>query len=343
MKYLKNKNEIDKYVYKNFEFKNDNLNKFDIDFSEIKGQYRAKRAMEIAVSGMHNILLIGPPGSGKSMLAQRAITIMPDLNFDESIEVTKIYSLIKRKKYELITKRPYRNPHHTISETGLIGGGVYPKPGEISLAHRGILFLDEFSEFSSKHSEALRQPLENKSIAITRNNLSYRFPCSFMLILAMNPCFCGYYGDESRKCKCSMREIERYWKKISGPILDRIDMQIKIPRLKEELFLKNKDIENSSTIKERVKKAFLIQSERYKGKEINYNSEAGPEYINNWINQDKDLKKILADFSKKALMTARGISSLIKISRTIADLEGANEISADHAIEAFQYKISNII
>jgi magnesium chelatase family protein len=340
---LENKNEIDKYVYKNFEFKEDNSNKFDIDFSEIKGQYRAKRAMEIAVSGMHNILLIGPPGSGKSMLAQRAITIMPDLNFDESIEVTKIYSLIKRKKYELITKRPFRSPHHTISETGLIGGGVYPKPGEISLAHRGILFLDEFSEFSSKHSEALRQPLENKSIVITRNNLSYRFPCSFMLILAMNPCFCGYYGDESRKCKCSMREIERYWKKISGPILDRIDMQIKIPRLKEELFLKNKDIENSNTIKERVKKAFLIQSERYKCKEINYNSEAGPEYINNWINEDKDLKKILADFSKKALMTARGISSLIKISRTIADLEGANEISPDHVIEAFQYKISNII
>jgi magnesium chelatase family protein len=277
------------------------------------------------------------------MLAERAITIMPDLNFNESIEVTKIYSLIKRRKYGLIRSRPFRNPHHTISEIGLIGGGIYPKPGEISLAHRGILFLDEFSEFSTRHSESLRQPLENKSIVITRNNVSYTFPCSFMLILAMNPCFCGYFGDENKKCKCSIREVEKYWKKLSGPILDRIDMQIKLPRLKEEHFLENKEVENSHNIKERVSNAILMQNERYKDREINYNSEAGPDYINDWINQNQGLKKITADFSKKILMTARGISSLIKISRTIADLEGENEIAENHMIEAFQYKISTII
>lgn len=206
---LKNKSEINKHTHKNYIYPESDSNQYRIDFSEVKGQFRAKRAMEIAVSGMHNILLIGPPGSGKSMLAERAITIMPDLNFNESIEVTKIYSLIKRRKYGLIRSRPFRNPHHTISEIGLIGGGIYPKPGEISLAHRGILFLDEFSEFSTRHSESLRQPLENKSIVITRNNVSYRFPCSFMLILAMNPCFCGYFGDENKKCKCSIREVEK--------------------------------------------------------------------------------------------------------------------------------------
>ena len=340
---LKNKSEINKHTHKNYIYPESDSNQYRIDFSEVKGQFRARRAMEIAVSGMHNILLIGPPGSGKSMLAERAITIMPDLNFNESIEVTKIYSLIKRRKYGLIRSRPFRNPHHTISEIGLIGGGIYPKPGEISLAHRGILFLDEFSEFSTRHSESLRQPLENKSIVITRNNVSYRFPCSFMLILAMNPCFCGYFGDENKKCKCSIREVEKYWKKLSGPILDRIDMQIKLPRLKEEHFLENKEVENSHNIKERVSNAILMQNERYKDKEINYNSEARPDYINDWINQNQGLKKITADFSKKTLMTARGISSLIKISRTIADLEGENEIAENHMIEAFQYKISTII
>lgn len=340
---LKNKNEINNYICKNPVSNDSYSNKYSVDFSEIKGQYRAKRAMEIAAAGMHNILLIGPPGSGKSMLAERIITIMPDLSFDERIEVTKIYSLIRRRKYGLICERPFRNPHHTISEIGLTGGGLYPRPGEISLAHRGILFLDEFSEFSSRHSEALRQPLENKNIVITRNNISYRFPCSFMLILAMNPCFCGYYGDEIKKCRCSTGEVKRYWKKISGPVLDRIDMQIAVPRLREEHFLEDKAMENSCAIRERVSKAFAIQKERYKGDEtINYNSEAGPVYINKWINQNENLKKIISDFSKKALLTARGISSLVKISRTIADLECVAEIKEYHLIEAFQYKISNI-
>jgi len=339
---LQNQDKINSYINESYNFDKNKTTKFNIDFYEIKGQYRAKRAMEIAVAGMHNILMIGSPGSGKSMLAQRAITIMPDLNYNEIIEVTKIYSILKRKKYDLITQRPFRNPHHTISEIGLIGGGNYPKPGEISLAHRGILFLDEFSEFSSKHIEALRQPLESKSITITRNNLSYKFPCSFMLILAMNPCFCGYYGDEFKECKCTTREIQRYWKKISGPILDRIDMQIKIPRLKEDAFLMDNNCEDSNTIKERVKKAYFIQNQRYKGKEISYNSEASPDYINDWINNN-EIKIIIKDLLKNANMTARGISSLIKIARTIADLDGKEMISSEHIIEAFQYKISDII
>ncbi|HEY5501341.1 MAG TPA: YifB family Mg chelatase-like AAA ATPase [Candidatus Humimicrobiaceae bacterium] len=341
---LKSRDGINKYITKNIEQNsNSSAKKYNVDFSEVRGQLRARRALEIAASGMHNILLIGPPGSGKSMLAERTITIMPDLKLDESIEVTKIYSLVKRKRYELISSRPFRNPHHTISETGLIGGGVYPRPGEISLAHRGVLFLDEFSEFSIKLSEALRQPLENKSIVINRNNVSCRFPCSFMLVLAMNPCFCGYFGDDNKKCKCSIREVEKYWKKLSGPIIDRIDMQTKLPRLKEEHFFADKEVENSEDIGVRVRNAILIQEERYKNEKIKYNSEAGPEYVNNWIGKRDNLKKIIIDFSKRVQLTSRGIASIIKVSRTIADLEGKTSISENHLIEAFQYRISNII
>jgi len=341
---LKSRDIINKYISKNTENSSNYLpKKYSVDFSEVRGQLRARRALEIAASGMHNILLIGPPGSGKSMLAERTITIMPDLNLDESIEVTKIHSLIKRKRYELISSRPFRNPHHTITETGLIGGGVYPKPGEVSLAHRGVLFLDEFSEFSMRLSEALRQPLENKCIVINRNNISCRFPCSFMLVLAMNPCFCGYFGDDNKKCRCSIREVEKYWKKLSGPIIDRIDMQTKLPRLKEEHFFEDKKIENSHEIGIRVGNAIIIQEQRYKNEEIKYNSEAGPAYINSWIGKNNNLKKIIIDFSKTTQLTARGIASLIKVSRTIADLDGQPEISENHLAEAFQYKISNII
>ena len=341
---LKSRDGINKYIVKNTEHNfTSSSKKYNVDFSEVKGQLRAKRALEIAASGMHNILLVGPPGSGKSMLAERIITIMPDLKLDESIEVAKIHSLLKRKKFELISSRPFRNPHHTISEPGLIGGGVYPKPGEISLAHRGILFLDEFSEFSRKLSEALRQPLENKSVVISRNNISCRFPCSFMLVLAMNPCFCGYFGDDSKKCRCSTKEVEKYWKKLSGPIIDRIDMQAKLPRIKEENFFADEKIENSDDIGARVRNAILIQEERYKNREIKYNTEAGPEFINNWIGKSDNLKKIIIDFSKRAQLTSRGIASIIKVSRTIADLEGNISISENHLIEAFQYKISNII
>ncbi|MHB1346469.1 MAG: YifB family Mg chelatase-like AAA ATPase [Candidatus Humimicrobiaceae bacterium] len=344
IKILNGKQDISKHLFVNTEHKkNSCVHQYKVDFSEVRGQLRARRALEIAASGMHNIMLVGLPGSGKSMLAERATTIMPDLSFDEKIEVTKIYSTIKRKKYELVSVRPFRNPHHTISETGLIGGGVFPRPGEISLAHRGVLFLDEFSEFPVKLSESLRQPLENKSIVISRNNVSCRFPCSFMLILAMNPCFCGYFGDEYRKCKCSIREVEKYWKKISGPIIDRVDMHAKLPRLREDLFFRDKEIENSNTIRLRVEKAILVQKERYKDKEIKYNSEAGPEFLNSWISDDRILKKTIIDFSKKAHLTSRGMASLIKVSRTIADLEEEDDISESHISEAFQYKISNIV
>lgn len=322
-----------------FSKQHNNDNNEEIDFKDVQGQYRAKRAMEISISGMHNILLVGPPGCGKSMLAERAKTIIPDLEFDESIEVTKIYSISKKYINNLMIKRPFRHPHHSITAPGMLGGGAYIKPGEISLAHRGILFLDEFTEFDSKIIESLRQPLENKKITITRSNFTIELPCFFMLIVAMNPCFCGYFGDKYNKCKCSKKDIEKYWKKISGPILDRIDMQINIPRLREEDYIKNEKSESSKEIKERIKNTFLIQFERNKKRNFKFNSEATPEILNTWINESSSIKDLLIKFSKKSGFSMRSVASIIKISRTIADIEGSKKIKEEHLAEAYQYKI----
>jgi len=312
--------DLKKYVYKDTKNKilpNDNY--YDLDLKDVKGQLKAKRALEIAVSGMHNFMMIGPPGAGKTMLAQRAITIMPQLSISECIEVTKIYSLYKKYSGELIQKRPFRSPHHTISRVGLTGGGKSPKPGEISLSD-------------------LRQPLENKKVVIARNNISYCFPCSFMLIVATNPCHCGYFGDEKKKCVCSLREVRKFWKNLSGPIVDRIDMRVKISRLKKCDFIKIGQGESSSEIKKRVKRCIEIQQRRFEGKKFKYNSEASPDVINSWIRDNKEIRNILSKISDNYNLTARGMASILKVARTIADLDEREAIRTQHVLEALQYR-----
>lgn len=312
----------------------------DLDFCDVRGQLRSKRAIEIAASGMHNLMLIGPPGAGKTMLSKRIISILPKLSLEESIEVTKIYSLHKKNNSNLIRQRPFRNPHHTITPINLVGGGNIPRPGEISLAHRGVLFLDEFSLFPRTLIEDLRQPLENKDIIISRNNISYKFPCSFMLVVATNPCMCGYLGDERKKCICRTGEIRKYWNSISGPIMDRIDMKVDVPRLGDEDFMNSGFTESSSMIIKRVEESREIQKERYENSNINYNAEVNTRILYNWIDKNNELKKIIPELTKKYNLSARAIASLIKVSRTISDLEKSRDIRLSYLMEALQYRIN---
>jgi len=337
---LSGEKQMIKFIYKNKGVSND-ASPGGQDFKDVKGQLKAKRALEIAVSGRHNIMLIGPPGSGKTMLAQRAVSIMPVLSLEECVEVTKIYSLYEKYVNHLIWQRPFRNPHHTVSRMGLVGGGVNPRPGEISLAHKGILFLDEFSQFSKNLIEDLRQPLENKKIVITRNHMSYSFPCNFMLIAAVNPCYCGYFGDESGKCICSLREVKKFWKKMSSPVMDRIDMRVTVSRLPEGDFIKMEYAENSDNIRNRVKRSIDIQSERFKGKDINYNSEIKIDTVNKWMKDNQKIRELIYTISKKYNLTARGTVSILKVSRTIADLEESKFINDNHITEAVHYRVGS--
>ena len=319
---------------------NENSGGYEIDFSEVKGQYLAKRALEAAVAGGHNLLMVGPPGSGKSMLAKRIPTIMPDLTLKEALEVTTIYSLngTLPVKEGIIRRRPFRFPHHTISGTALIGGGSIPNPGEISLAHHGVLFLDELPEFHRNCLEALRQPLEDGYISVSRVKRSFSFPASFMLVCAMNPCPCGYYTDPKRSCICGTSKIQNYMGKISGPLLDRIDIHIEVPAPKYQELTSSIPAESSAQIKERINKARSIQKERFNGENIMYNARMSHKQIKRFCSLGREENELLKTAMAELNFSARAYDKILKVSRTIADLTASENIKTEHLAEAIQYR-----
>lgn len=309
-----------------------------IDFSEVKGQENIKRALEIAASGGHNCLLIGTPGSGKTMMARRITTILPDLSFEEALEITKIHSIAGiLKNNSLVSERPFRSPHHTVSGVGLIGGGKIPKPGEISLAHYGVLFLDELLEFKKNTLEVLRGPLEDKIVTITRSNMTLTYPCNFMLIASMNPCPCGYLGSKEIECSCTEIQKKNYKAKLSGPMLDRFDIQVQVNSVKFK-DLSEKEGESSEQIKQRVNNSRKIQLERYKNENIYSNSELTQSLIKKYCKIDYESEKILSIAFEKLKLSARAYTKIIKVARTIADIENCMNIEKKHIIEAIEYR-----
>jgi len=311
-----------------------------LDFKDVKGQAFVKRALEIAAAGGHNLLMIGPPGSGKTMIAQRIPSILPDMSFAEALEVTKIHSIagLVSDKRPIISNRPFRHPHHTISSVGLSGGGSNPKPGEISLSHNGVLFLDELPEFRRDALEAMRQPLEDGEVTITRAGGTVTYPCSVMLVASMNPCPCGYYGDSGRECTCSQSQIMKYMSKISGPLLDRIDLHIEVPAVKYDELESKEQGESSAEIKARVNVARLIQLERYRARGVYSNSQLTPELMQKHCSLDSDANELLKTAYESLGLSARAHNRILKVARTIADLAGEENIKLEHVAEAIQYR-----